>query len=343
MAQDPANVFLIDGEDDFGAGEFIASLEARLGSPDIASLNTTRMDGRSLDLDELKRACFAMPFISELRLVIVNQPVTRLTDTQSQNKFKKILESIPPSTLLVLSHSGNLTEARDRKKNRIHWLERFFLKMGSNYVYKRFDLPRGAEMVKWIQSRVKAAGGQFTQAAAAKLALLIGDAPRRADQEILKLLDYVDYARPVEVDDVEHLTPNSAPAGDFALLNALRSQNARQAQSVLHKLLEDNEAVWLFASIVNQFRQLILVRELMDQRVIRDEIVRRLSLHPYVTDLAMEHARHYDLITLEKIYQRLYELDYAIKTGQISGELALDLLVIELTDKSPLSSRDKIY
>lgn len=339
MSQAAANVFLIDGEDDFGAAEFIAGLEARLGSPDMAGLNTTRLDGRSLDLDELKRACYAMPFLCELRLVIVQQPATRLADNPSKDKFKHLLQNIPPTTLLVLVHAGNLTEERDRKRNKLHWLESWFLKTGGNLAYKRFDLPRGAEMVKWIQGRVKAAGGQFTPAAAAKLAALVGDAPRRADQEILKLLDYVNYARPVEVDDVEHLTPNSAPAGDFALVNALRAQNARQAQSVLHKLLEDSEALWLFASIVSQFRQLILVRELMDQRAVKDEIARRLGLHPYVTELAMEHARHFDMPTLEKIYQRLHELDHAIKTGQIEGELALDLLVIELTDKPALPAR----
>jgi DNA polymerase III delta subunit len=56
------NVFLVDGEDDFGIAGFISSLEARLGSPDMVDLNTTRLDGRSLNLDELVRACAAMPF-----------------------------------------------------------------------------------------------------------------------------------------------------------------------------------------------------------------------------------------------------------------------------------------
>ena len=339
MDQASPNVFLVDGEDDFGMAGFISSLESRLGSPDMVGLNTTRLDGRSLNLDELVRACSAMPFLAELRLVIVNQPATRLTDNPVREKFKGILLKTPPTTLLALVHFGNLTEERDRKKGRFHWLESWFQKTGGKLSCKHFDLPHGPEMTKWIQSRVKAAGGQFTLAATAKLAALVGEVPRRADQEILKLLEYVNYSRAVEVDDVEHLTPNSAPAGDFAFVNALRSQNAKQAQSVLHKLLEDNEPLWIFASIVSQFRQLILVRELMDQRAVENEIAGRLSIHPYLAKLAMEHARHYDLPTLEKIYLRLHELDHAIKTGQIEVELALDLLVIELTDKAPLLSR----
>lgn len=335
MEQPSPNVFLVDGEDDYGVSSFVASLEKRLGSPDFASLNTSRLDGRSLDLDELVRACSAMPFLTNLRLVIVNQPVARLADNQARERFKSILLKTPPTTLLALVHPGNLTDDRDRKKNKLHWLESWFLKTLGNLGLKHCALPRGPEMVKWIQSQVKAAGGQITPAAAARLAVLVGDAPRRANQEMLKLLEYVNYARPVEVDDVDHLTPNSAPPGDFAFMDALRAQNTKLAQSVLHKLLDDQEPLWIFASIVSQFRQLILVRELMDQHVTNEnEIARRLSIHPYVAKQSADHARHFEMPDLEKKYQRLHELDYAIKTGQIEAELALDELVIELTDRA---------
>ena len=339
MEQASPHVFLIDGEDDFGVTGFIASLETRLGSPEFAGLNTTRLDGRSLDLDELVRACSAMPFLASLRLVIVTQPMARLSDNNARDKFKKILLSTAPTTLLALVHPGSLTEERERKRGKINWLESWFIKTGGALSFKHFDLPRGPEMVKWIQNRVKSAGGQFTPAAASRLASMVGDAPRRADQEILKLLEYVNYARPVELDDVEHLTPDSAPVGDFALVNAMRTQDTKQAQAALHKMLEVDEPLRIFASIVSQFRQLILVRELMDRRAVEEDIARQLNIHPYQAKLTAEHARHFDLPALEKIYQRLYKLDAEIKTGQIEAELALDLLVIELTQKASRSWR----
>ena len=335
MPQPIANVFLIDGEDDYAIAGFINGLEARISSPDIASLNTTRLDGRNLNMDELKRACFAMPFLSDQRLVIVSQPLARINDTHQHEKLKTFLLSVPETTLLALVHPGNLTDDRNRKKNRLHWLESWVLKTNGKLSFNHFDLPKGSDMVVWIQARAKSAGGQITPAAAARLAGLVGDTPRRADQEIQKLLDYVNYARPVEVDDVEHLTPNTAPVADFALVNALRSQNARQAQAVLHKMLDDEEPLRIFHNIVNQFRQLIQVRELMEQQASKEEITRLLGLHPYVAGLAQEHARHYSMSGLESIYQRLHEMDYAIKTGEIDSKLALELLVVELTNTSP--------
>lgn len=337
MSQVTPHIFLVDGEDDFACAQFIAGLEARLGAPDTASLNTTRLDGRNLNLDELTRACFAMPFIAPLRLVIVDQPLSRLTDQQQRDKFKQLLLKVPPTTLLVLVHPGNLTDERDRKKNRLHWLEAWFTKTGGQLKCQHFMLPSGGAMVQWIQDRARASGGHFTPAAAARLASLVGDSPRRADQEIGKLLAYANFARPVEVDDVELLTPNSAPVANFALVNAIRTRNVRQAQGVLHKMLEDDDPLQIFHTLVNQFRQLISVRELMEQRASQEEITRLLNLHPYLVGLAMEHARNFTLTALENIYQRLHQLDYAIKTGEIECSLALDLLVIELTNKIPLS------
>ena len=67
-------------------------------------------------------------------------------------------------------------------------------------------------------------GGQITPQAAVSLANQIGDDTRLASQEITKLLTYVNFARPVDVDDVEHLTPLTAKIGDFELVNALRDR-----------------------------------------------------------------------------------------------------------------------
>lgn len=333
MEAPAANVFLVDGEDDFAIAGFITSLEERLGNPETANLNTTRLDGQSLDMDELIHACLALPFLSPLRLVIVNRPLVRLADSRQRERFKEFLLKVPPTTLLVLAQDGNLTPERDRRRNRLNWLETWMLKTGGNLTCRHFELPHGREMVAWIQKRAAEMGGKFTPSAAARLAGLVGDLPRRLDQEMRKLLEYVNYTRPVEVDDVEHLTPNSAPVADFALVNALRAQQARQAQAVLHKMLEEDDPLGIFHTIVSQFRQLILVNELMSGGAGKDQIAQQLAMHPYAVGLAMEHARHFSLAELDSIYQRLHELDYAIKTGKMDSLLALDLLVVELTSR----------
>ena len=139
------------------------------------------------------------------------------------------------------------------------------------------------------------------------------------------------YARPVEPDDVQALTPLSAGVADFALLNALRAHDQRQAQCLLQRMLAEEDAIPIFQSIVSQFRDLLLTREILDGRGTVEDVVRLLKLHHYRASLAVEHARRYTLPQLEAIYHRLLDVDTAIKTGQMPGDLALELLVVELT------------
>jgi DNA polymerase-3 subunit delta len=186
-------------------------------------------------------------------------------------------------------------------------------------------------MVKWIQDHVKAQGGQMTTQAAVSLASQVGDDTRLASQEVSKLLTYVNFARPVEPDDVEHLTPLSAKIGNFDLVNAIRDRNQRKAQSLLHRSLEDDDPIYIFQRIVSQIRSLLIGREIYDEHGTVNDFPRSLKISYYPARLALEGAPRFSAKFLDLIYHRLLDLDESIKTGQIDADLALELLVIELT------------
>ena len=174
-------------------------------------------------------------------------------------------------------------------------------------------------------------GGQFTPKAAVSLANQIGDDTRLASQEIYKLLTYVNFSRPVDADDVEHLTPLTAKIGDFELVNALRDRNGRKAQALLHRSLEEDDPLRIFQSIVFQIRTLIIAREITDEHGTADDFPKSLRVGSYPARLAMESSSRFSMIFLEQIYHRLLDLDFAIKTGQMDADLALEILVLELT------------
>ncbi len=186
-------------------------------------------------------------------------------------------------------------------------------------------------MVKWIQEHVKRMGGQITPQAAVLLANQIGDDTRLASQEITKLLTYVNFARPVDIDDVEHLTPLTAKIGDFELVNALRDRDQQKAQALLHRSLQEDDPLRILQSIVYQIRVLIIAREILDEHGTINDFPKSLKISYYPAKLALESATRYSTKFLETIYHRLLELDEAIKTGQMDADLALELLVIELT------------
>jgi hypothetical protein len=73
--------YILHGEEDFGRGQELAGLRAKLAASDpaMADLNTTYLDGGQLTLGELRHACDSIPFMSDRRLVIVYGLLTRLS------------------------------------------------------------------------------------------------------------------------------------------------------------------------------------------------------------------------------------------------------------------------
>jgi DNA polymerase III subunit delta len=322
-------VYLLHGEDDYAISEYIARLIEKLGDPMMAEVNTSRLDGRLCSLDELVGAVSAMPFLVSRRLVILTHPLEYGKSPELQKRFKEVLNKVPPTTALVLVEDHVLTNERDKTKGR--WLEKWAHESDGRAFTRAFPVPAGPDLTRWIQKQAKAAGGQINPQAAEMLKDLVGPEPRLLVHEIEKLLAFVNYKREVDEGDVQLLTPSIAKVQDFALVNALRSKDSKQALHILHRELEEKDPIPIFQGIVYQFRQLLLAREVLDAGGGEDEVVRQLGIHPYAAKLAGDHARHFTLPDLVMIYHRLLELDEAMKTSAMEGELALDLLVTELS------------
>lgn len=331
---------LFHGHDEFAMAEHVAALEAQLGDPSLASLNTTRLDGRTVRLPEVQAACGAMPFLADFRLVVVEGWLTRLLSKAEEgeadeaaepaapretlNALAAYLEEQPDTARLVLVERRDLPE-----KNAV-------LKAAQGKPWalvKKFDLPKGEQLVQWILARAKTEGGAFTREGALALAEAEGD-PRALGNEIIKLLTYVNFDRPVEAADVYTLTPASAEARIFDFVDAIGQRRARVAQAELHKLLDHEEPLYVLGMIVRQFRFILLAKELLESRRSEAEVATTLGLHPFPAGKVCAQSRNFSLAGLEAIYHRLLDCDADIKSGQADPAAALDVLIVELTGES---------
>jgi DNA polymerase-3 subunit delta len=338
MSKEPPVVYVLLGEDEFGIAQFLAELIARLGDASLVELNLTRLDGRSLTQAELVNAVGAAPFLAKRRLVIVTNPLARITSPTMQERFTEFLGQIPPTTALVLVEYRTLTSYKDRQAGKLHWLERWAEQArAEGYAFMRnFPLPKGRFMIDWMVKRAKELGGELTIQAAGELNRLIGDDPRLADQEIHKLLTYVDTRRRIELEDVMHLTPFARESDIFAMVDALGNQDGKQAISLLHHLLEEQEAMAILGMVVRQFRLLLQAREILNHGGDQGEVARQLKLFPaFVANKITEQARHFDQATLENVYHRLLDIDTAQKAGEMDVDLGLDVFIMEFAGQAP--------
>jgi DNA polymerase-3 subunit delta len=331
MAQTPPVVYILHGDDEFAIAQAIAEFENMLGDEATAAMNFSQLDGRYVSQDELLSAAGAMPFLAKRRLVVLRHPLARLRSKAERESFLESLERIPESTACVLVHDRPLLSEKERRNHKRHWLEKWADQRPQRVFLREYSLPRGAAMGRWIQGQAKTYGGQISSSGASLLASLVGEDTRLADQEIQKLLAYVDFTRPVEPEDVENLTADTVPGDIFVMVDALGNQNGRQALGMLQRLLEEQDPFSIFGMVVRQFRLLLLTREILDEGGSTAEIARQLKLHSYVAGKMSAQARSFTITTLETVFRQLLDIDEAMKTGKIEAELALDTLVAAFT------------
>ena len=65
----------------------------------------------------------------------------------------------------------------------------------------------------------------------------------------------------------------------------------------------------------------------------KEAIAAAIGLHPYPTQKAMQQSSHWRMSELVAVYDRLLETDLAIKTGKLPDDLAVELLVVELSER----------
>ncbi len=326
MAEDTPRVYLFHGDDEFGMAAEITAFQARLGEGITAEMNVSFLEGGTADLEEIRRLAATAPFLTTRRLVVVENPLKRLRKGAERDKFLQILENTPGSTALVIRETRVLEAG--------HWFLRWVETQGGKAYARKYELPRGAEMARWIREQAEGGGGTFTSPAASLLADLVGTDKRHASQEIDKMLAFVDYQRPVEIDDVEVL---AAPVDQvdsrqvFEMVDALGQRDRRTALDQLHQLLTEREPLQLFGMIVRQFRLLLLAREVLERGGGVEEVRQAAGLHPFVAGKISAQAQNFDLENLIGIYRRLLALDEEIKYGAVPAETALDMLVASFT------------
>ena len=321
------NVYFLFGNDEFAITRKLKEFEADFSDPTSADMNTARLDARSSNEDDLNNAVNSMPFLAKRRLVLLQNPSSKYNNPSARKKFLEYIGKAPETTRLVMYES---VEPKEAEK---HWLVKAAEKNNKLIQCRAFMLPRLRDMTGWIINETKNQGGQIDSRAAEMLKDMVGVDTRQAGMEIAKLLAYVNWARPLTTQDVEAVCIVTSQQSVFDFVDALANGNGKLAQHLLHRLLESEDEFSLWGMVIRQFRLLIQAREILDQRGTKDDVARALGVHPFVAEKAAQQAARFSIESLEYIYRKLLTIDEGAKTSQITLDLALDTLVVELAGR----------
>jgi len=321
-------IYIFHGTDDFSISEKLERLKEGWGDKESLAVNTTILEGRELDLSQLLNYCRSMPFMGDRRLVVVRGLLGRFENKKSgepspSNEWDSLpdeLGAMPSSTEVVFVEGG--IAMNNRLLKRLTPMAKVF--------YCR--LPGGQDLEKWILARVTARQGKMTPRAAVLLGELAGDSLWTLNQEIDKLCVYAN-GKVITDKDVRLMTSQARDANVFALVDAVVDMRVSSAMQLLHRLIDEGASpTYILSMLSRQLRLMVQARELRTTDLSLSAKREALGVSAkFPVEKLMAQSSQYSLSRLTEVYEKLLETDLGIKTGRWRDDLALDLLVAELS------------
>lgn len=328
-------LYILYGEDDYTRRQALHKFLRGDSGSSAGENDITYLDGATVNASEFRAASLTVPFLSSRRFVVVNglmnrfEPKEKLAASKKSAKntgdvndwraFSQIIDELPPTTELIfvdnqISNKNNLFSAiMDKAKVMV------------------FNPVKTRELPDWVRQKVIEADGKISTQASDYLAKLIGNDLWTLSNEIDKLLAYVGD-RMIDERDIKAIVTHAVETNIFSLMDAVMEGKTNAAQELLSQALRGGMSPgYILTMLARQLRLAVLTKELKAMNKSRTEIQEQLSLAEFAFQKTEAQSEKYTFNQLREFYTKLLETDLYIKTGQYDEELALTLLVAEMS------------
>jgi len=309
-------IYLIFGEDTYRAHEKIKEIVEQYRRIHKSGLNLKVLDLTEKNFEDFKRELEFSSMFAEKKLLILKNTSQNL---EFKKKFEKDIEKYQKSKdIIFFFEEGSI-------KN-----DSFFEKIKKIGKFQEFKLLDRSKLKIWIKKEFKKYGLGANAKAIEKLISLVGNDLWKMSEEIKKLVSFK-KDKVIQEKDVEMLIPSTLEVDIFKTIEAISLRNKKQAFKFLHYHLKKGEKpIVLVALLRYQFRNLLQIKELNEKGERIYQIKEKLGLHPFVLEKMLKLSQAFKTEELKKIYQKIFSIDLAIKTGKMEPSLALDLFLAEL-------------
>jgi DNA polymerase III subunit delta len=271
-----------------------------------------------------------LPMMASRRVVRVSE--VRVGQTSNRDTLKEDDEAVLAGYLSNPAGSAVLIFVADE----LNGVRRIGKLLREKTVAVEFGKLKDAELFEWARGQVKSENAEIDDRALRELVLRAGPDVRRINTEVKKLATAALPGKRITVELVDALVADVREAGNFELADRLVAGDREAAVTLLKKILDDGaEPLMLLGMLSYSFRRLLIVKEMMERGVRREETLGAMRMPPSEREKVYAAARKADQRKLAYIIGRLSDVDLAIKTslgggGPKAARMQIELLACEI-------------
>lgn len=259
------------------------------------------------DLPKLDDAVKTISFFNEVKLVSARNAFSavQLEDLISDYSLLDIKDLV----VLLIENSAKADLVKRNKKL-------FSLLTSAKVIVREFEPLEGAKLKTWANRQFTKRQCEIAPNALNLLVNLKGGQSLDLIQEIEKLCNFK-LRGVVTEEDVKLLSTDKIESEIFKFIDALGSRNKEQAFGLLAKeILSGQDPYYILSMLAYQFRNLLLIKDLISRNFSAPEISKKAALHPFVVRKTISNIRYFTLDDLKQKYGRLHDMEISAKNGK---------------------------
>lgn len=312
-------LFFLYGDNLFSLQKSAQKVERDFIAKENSDLNVIRIDGEKTTLSDLSVALASLPFLGNRRLLVIKN-LSKNSSKELKKDVANGLEEIPTTSVTLFIEEGE----PDKR-------ESLFKELTKKATTKVFALPPIQALPRLIREKVQSLGLEIGEAAAERLALLVGADLMRLDNEIEKLILFArsKSEKEISISDINISVEASPSFKIFDLTDAIGQKNLPKALKVLHEFLGHGEdASLIFNMVIREIRNMLIISDLA-KIMPEQKIASEAKMHPFVVKKTLSNLRRFQKGEIERYFLKLRDADWQIKSGQIEQETALIKLIVD--------------
>lgn len=327
-------VYLLYGNEMYLKDYIISDIKKKYIDKAFESLNMIYIDGKETSTDSIINACETLPFMSDKKIVIVEDlslfTSKKETSNLDEEELCRYLEKLNASSCLIfISNEAKI----DNRKKIVKIIKQ------SGEIVQLLKL-KDMDLIKWTQSifsrndkKISSTDIQYFLHQAGYYDASNNRTLYDLENEINKICSYLGERETVEKEDVKKGVIKSLQNNVFALVDALGQKKADEALSIFNNMILENEPIQLiFHMIIRQLRMLMLTKLYEEKGYSQGDISQKINVPTFVVKKLVSQTRNYSSSNLYMILEKALDVDRAIKTGKMEWKLAVEMFIAEISN-----------
>ena len=311
-------VLLFEGDEEHLKQDALAELRRAVLPEGMETLNETVLSDPSVD--QLIADTETQPFMADKRLVIIRDFPALMGRAEADERLISYLPSVPETAILLFYCTG---KPDGRKK-----LYSAIKKQGGIVTIASL---RGAELTRFVTDTFRQDGKECDDRTAEYLIFTVGSDTGLLVSEIHKISSYAEGRPSVLADDISLLATPSTECTVFQMVDAVVTGQRTRAFTLLrNQLLSGTDRMAILAMLLRQYRLLQHIKIMQYEKKGGDYIRNALGVPPFAVDQYLRQASSYTGGLVKKAVQICFDTEYAVKSGRILPDGALETVVIRL-------------